>query len=241
MSYISRFQPTISHIIKVRYGSGFGGGGNATGMWLRHVLSFMNTKYLITDDQSNYREADTLYLNLFLRGKFNETNDDVNLRRMHKIPGQLWSNYGDITFFKVSPKKNLPKKFIRYPWRVRYSEQEDHLVKALIDKVISLFPKLVLDNKGRMLNQRWNDQALACFDILRGKGFSKDAPIRVLPTQAVNELLANFGYHQISLVMEGYHTEYPRKTPIGKVVFQNDRGGQIELFLLIPKLKLLSQ
>ena len=236
-SYIARCRPTISHVIKVRYGSGLGGGGKATGMWLRHVLGFMNTKYLITDDQSYYNEADTLYLNLFLSGKFNETNDDVNLRRMHKIPGQLWSNYGDITFSKVTPKKNLPKKFIRYPWRVGYSDQKEHLVKAFIYKVISLFPKLVLDSSRRMLNQRWNDQALACFDILRGKGFSKDAPLRVLPKQDLDKLLENFGYQQISLVFDGYHMEYPRKTPIGKVVFQNDRGGQIELFALNPSLK----
>jgi len=96
---------------------------------------------------------------------------------------------------------------------------------------------LVLDISRRMLNQRWNDQALACFDILRGKGFSKDAPLRVLPKQVLDKLLQNFGYQQISLVFDGYHMEYPRKTPIGKVVYQNDRGGQIELFALNPSLK----
>lgn len=240
-SYISRYQLSISHIIKIRYGSGLGGGGNATGLWLRHVLRLMNTKYLITDDQTNYNEADKLYLNLFLGGNFNETNDDVDLRRMHKIPGHLWSNYGDVTFFRVAPKKKLPKKFIRYPWKVGISDQKEHLIIGLLDKVIAFFPKLVLDIRGRMLNQRWNDQTLACFDILRGKGFSKDTPLRELPSQAIDELLANFGYQQILLIMDGYQTEYSRKTTVGKLVYQNDRGGQIELFVLKPSLKLLPE
>lgn len=57
----------------------------------------------------------------------------------------------------------------------------------------------------------------------------------------MDELLAHFGYQQILLIMDGYQTEYSRKTPVGKMIYQNDRGGQIELFVLKPSLKLLPE
>ena len=54
---------TISHIIQVRYGGGFGG-GRASGAWLLNVLKMLNCEDFITDGhdiwQSGYYAALTL-------------------------------------------------------------------------------------------------------------------------------------------------------------------------------------
>jgi hypothetical protein len=52
----------ISHIIHVRYGSGCGGGGWATGAWLLNVLKNLDTELFITDGRLLWQKGDEFAL-----------------------------------------------------------------------------------------------------------------------------------------------------------------------------------
>lgn len=90
----------ISHIIHVRYGGGCGGGGKASGIWLKHVLCELKTEVFISDDHYSWQEGDNFALNYC---KEIPKKDTSNLKQFRRIPGHLWSDYTDnVTFYKVS-------------------------------------------------------------------------------------------------------------------------------------------
>jgi hypothetical protein len=90
----------ITHIIHVRYGGGLGGGGKASGVWLKHVLCKLKTEVFISDDHYSWQEGDNFALNYC---KEIPKKDTSNLKQFRRIPGRLWSDYTDnVTFYKVS-------------------------------------------------------------------------------------------------------------------------------------------
>lgn len=232
--YILKYLPTVSHVIKIRYGSGLFGGSNTTGLWLRHVLKVMNTKYFISDDQTNYHSADKLFLNLYLRGKFNDSDRNINLREFHRIPSHLWSRYGDISYYQVKEKTNIPPKFERFPWKISYSNDTKHLIASLIDKITNYFSIRFSTEKGslgKLLNANW---ATLCLEILEGGGFSKELPLSEIPTETVDQLMDECNYQRILTESVGNIQGYRQLTEIQKFTYQNDKGGLVDMYVLKP-------
>jgi hypothetical protein len=93
----------ISHIIHVRYGGGCGGGGHASGIWLKHVLCKLKTELFISDDHFAWQSGDKFALKMcseipaICEAEFN---------KIRTIQGILWSNYGDVTWYKVNCSTN---------------------------------------------------------------------------------------------------------------------------------------
>ncbi len=86
----------ISHIIHVRFGSGFGG-GNSTGIWLLHVLKRLNCEYLISDNhyvtQCGDSRAYEIYPELAAI-----PGEKVSFSNTRIVPSAKWSEHGDVSF-----------------------------------------------------------------------------------------------------------------------------------------------
>jgi hypothetical protein len=89
------FRAQISHIIHVRYGGGYGGGGNSAGAWLLHVLKDLRCELFITDGHHHWQNGDDVALTLCP-----EISREVNvdLQRIRKINGRRWSEHGDVSW-----------------------------------------------------------------------------------------------------------------------------------------------
>jgi len=88
-------EASISHIIHVRYGGGFGGGGSAAGVWLLNVLKRLNCELFVTDGHHYMQFGDILAFNLCPSiPKFS----DVQLKPIRVIPSQSWSDHGDVSW-----------------------------------------------------------------------------------------------------------------------------------------------
>jgi len=95
--YCKKLAPTkvaISHIIHVRYGSGFGG-GRASGVWLLHVLKKLNCEVFITDNHHQWQRGDLFTLNYCSEIP---PRSDASLMPIRLIPGYRWSNHGNVTW-----------------------------------------------------------------------------------------------------------------------------------------------
>jgi hypothetical protein len=95
-------QPRISHIIHVRYGGGFGGGGNASGAWLLNILDQIQCEVFITDGHHHWQSGDDFALNLCPEIP-KECN--VGFIPIRTIYGRMWSNHGDVTW-NIIPTKD---------------------------------------------------------------------------------------------------------------------------------------
>jgi hypothetical protein len=95
----------ISHILRIRYGGGMGGGGYARGTWLLHVLGVLKTKELIADNHDigigiyNEGTGDRFFL---------EQHPSIprmpcdNLEPIRTTPSEKWSKYGDVIWYLVN-------------------------------------------------------------------------------------------------------------------------------------------
>lgn len=83
----------ISHIIHIRYGSGFGG-GRSTGVWLLNVLQRLNCKVFITDNRYGRESGDMAAYRIYknLRGT------PPPMRVIRTINGEQWSRHGDVSW-----------------------------------------------------------------------------------------------------------------------------------------------
>ncbi len=87
----------LSHIVRVRYGGGCGGGGKSRGAWLFGVLKKLHVKVFITDSSSGEGFGDYAALELYpeLRG------EKPKLKPIRTIDSIRWSCYGDVTWYIV--------------------------------------------------------------------------------------------------------------------------------------------
>jgi hypothetical protein len=100
---------TISHIIRIRYGGGCGGGGNCKGNWIYNVLPSLQSSIVITDNfndlapvvldstkTTNEVQGDEMaikrYANLAYQGK------KLKFTTIRTIESYLWSHHGDVTW-----------------------------------------------------------------------------------------------------------------------------------------------
>ncbi len=91
----------FSHIVHVRYGGGFGGGGKSTGVWLLNILRQLQCECFVTDSRYRLQSGDerTLFLYPALAGAENE----IQLEQIRIIPSAGWSGYGDVSWNILKP------------------------------------------------------------------------------------------------------------------------------------------
>ena len=90
---------TITHIIHVRYGGGCGGGGNASGVWLLHVLGELNCELYITDGHHHWQSGDNKAMELF---ESIPRGNSSQLTLIRTIQSEGWSGHGDVSWNLVS-------------------------------------------------------------------------------------------------------------------------------------------
>jgi len=99
-AFCSRFllpqQISLSHIIHVRYGGGCGGGGSASGAWIINILKSLSCKVFITDGHHDWQNGDEAAIHCYPNLK--KENQQTHLKRFRKIPGEWWSNHGDVSW-----------------------------------------------------------------------------------------------------------------------------------------------
>lgn len=100
---------TISHIIRIRYGGGCGGGGNCEGNWIYNVLPSLQSSIIITDNYNDLvpvvldskkpaneisgdRMAIKRYANLGYQG------NKMKFTNIRTVESHLWSHHGDVTW-----------------------------------------------------------------------------------------------------------------------------------------------
>jgi hypothetical protein len=94
-----RFQAQISHVIHVRYGGGYGGGGNSAGAWLLNVLKDLHCELFITDGHHHWQNGDDFALTLCPEIP-REVN--VELKRIRQIHEMRWSSHGHVSWNLVA-------------------------------------------------------------------------------------------------------------------------------------------
>jgi len=90
---------SITHLIHVRYGGGCGGGGNASGVWLLHVLSQLNCELFITDGHHHWQSGDNKAMELFESIPRENSSQLTPIRIIHS---EGWSGHGDVSWNLVS-------------------------------------------------------------------------------------------------------------------------------------------
>ena len=99
--YLLPSDAAISHIVHVRYGGGCGGGGSASGLWLKNVVRRLHCEYFIHDNHFYPQSGDQRAYKLFpsLQG-----DEDVGpYQVLRRIPSRQWSEHGDIVWDKLQP------------------------------------------------------------------------------------------------------------------------------------------
>ncbi len=90
----------IDTICRVRYGNGFGGAVN-DGSWLVPAMNILGTKNFFSDPEIDF---DTPTEDVLKRYPHLDV-PPVKFQPGLVIPGRLWSNCGDVTWYKTSPQK----------------------------------------------------------------------------------------------------------------------------------------
>jgi hypothetical protein len=85
----------ISHIIHIRYGGGCGGGGTATGIWLKNVTQVLQTEIFLTDGHDHWQRGD--YFALDYCPKI-PRDVHVILKNIRTINSSGWSGHGDVSW-----------------------------------------------------------------------------------------------------------------------------------------------
>lgn len=94
-------QAVFSHIIHVRYGGGYGGGGKSTGIWLLNILRKVHCECFITDSHYTRQSGDERAYELY--PELSGSEDVSILEQIRVIQGARWSDHGDVSWNIVKP------------------------------------------------------------------------------------------------------------------------------------------
>jgi hypothetical protein len=228
--YLKSTGVAISHIVHVRYGGGLGGGGNATGSWLLNVLAHLEAKVFITDGHLQEQHGDRYFLENVVKGRFAIGKNQVRLIPVNILPGEQWSNHGDVTW-------NIVNKVNGY----RMMESGgNRLTEANRNEVIQnimfkAFSYLLDSTAGRTKKSKAErDKLIAgCVEILHGNGFSPRNPMSDIEVSTLYKLMRIFGFEKVSR-----STDYQLHTAVcgalDKIVFKSRNDGIIEMFNFCP-------
>lgn len=224
--YLKPTGAAVSHIVHVRYGGGMGGGGNASGCWLQHVLAHLKTHVFITDNHLEEQHGDRYFMDSVLKkGRFVMGKNQVRLIPVNILPGEQWSNHGDVAWNLVT-KEN----------RIRIGDRGfgGGLTEANRNEVIQniLFKAFSYLRDATAGRTKKSDKLIAgCVEILHGNGFSPNNPMSDIEVSTLDKLMLLFGFEKVSR-----STDYQLHTTVcgalDKIVFRscNNDGSIIEMF-----------
>lgn len=90
----------LSHIIKIRYGGGLGGGGKVRGNWILHLLNKVGCELLICDNSHiNGSKDEIVFANY---PNIASNHSEPNITEIRKIDSEKWSRYGDVSWYVVA-------------------------------------------------------------------------------------------------------------------------------------------
>lgn len=90
----------LSHIIKIRYGGGLGGGGKVRGNWILHLLSKVGCELLICDNSHiNGSKDEIVFVNY---PNLASNHSEPKMTEIRKIASHKWSRYGDVSWYVVA-------------------------------------------------------------------------------------------------------------------------------------------
>jgi hypothetical protein len=109
---ISPNKAQISHLIRIRWGSGWGG-SKGSGNWVRNLFNLVGAELFIDDRATTYRPVNRIFID-----KNRELSDydyKIDLRTIHIVPSIKWSWHGDV-YFRIKNKVAVPfKDFTNQP------------------------------------------------------------------------------------------------------------------------------
>jgi len=91
-----------SHVVRIRYGGGFGGGGRSSGHWILRNLDRLHCELLVWDQHDHEQDGDRRCLERFpnLDGPLAQPD---RFRRLRTLPEAMWSGHGDVAWELVEP------------------------------------------------------------------------------------------------------------------------------------------
>lgn len=222
----------LSHIIHVRYGGGLGGGGKATGGWLKHVLYFLKVDYFITDNHLNLQSGDHLFLKKVLKNKFLAGAHQIKLTPMKIIESSQWSNHGDVHWNLVSnlnSNKLSDELYNNLDNQNLESEQNDNITYVKAKAYLYL---LKGDNYDHMLDffcgksSICNDTELetinfGCEQIIQGLGFHHENPISGMGVAGFNKLMNFFQFVPILRKTQYRFNDINKKGALDCITFEH--------------------
>jgi hypothetical protein len=90
-----------SHVVRVRYGGGCGG-GQSSGHWILRNLDRLHCELLVWDQHDNEQDGDRRCLERFPNLK-REGAQPYRFRRLRTLPEAMWSGHGDVAWDLVVP------------------------------------------------------------------------------------------------------------------------------------------
>ena len=94
---------TVSHVIHVRYGHGFGG-ANCSGLWIQHVLPLLNCEVYIHDKMAHDSAAEQVVIRHY--GNVIPQNQIATFATIRTIDGKCWSDSRKIVWQLVERDKH---------------------------------------------------------------------------------------------------------------------------------------
>jgi hypothetical protein len=93
----------VSHIVRVRYGGGYGGGDDRGG-WLENVLSRLKCECYVTDGTEARNRNNTVFMRFPELANYMERRPE--LITIKTLPSASWSGYGDAVSWKIVTQHN---------------------------------------------------------------------------------------------------------------------------------------
>ncbi len=89
----------FSHIVRVRFGGGCGGGGDSSGIWLWNALGSLGCEVFATDGHDHLQGGDRQIMRLYPELAATGSRPATTLLRT--VPGRSWSEHGDVDWLSV--------------------------------------------------------------------------------------------------------------------------------------------
>lgn len=96
----------LSHLIRVRYGGGFGGSA-ASGVWILHTLAALGVEVFITDGHDQIQSGDAYALSRY--PALRALPPPLLGPPLRVVPGYLWSNHGDVSWHRLHTPASHPR------------------------------------------------------------------------------------------------------------------------------------
>jgi hypothetical protein len=95
-----KYKARFSHIVRVLYGGGCGGGGYSQGEWINGVLRRLGCQVLVTDPTvgDGHRHIQNVERSVEIFPILTPEQPPCSFITIRTIPGRLWSEYGNVSW-----------------------------------------------------------------------------------------------------------------------------------------------